>query len=85
MQFNNQIMQLSKGTTFIIIIIWLKNIFTFWNILWQLKSLTNHVISQKTFGQVFHSNEHKHVEKRYYVEKLISFERWQELCWRPLY
>jgi hypothetical protein len=35
----------------------------------QLKILI-HVISQKTFGQVFHSNEHKHA-----IEKLFSFER----------
>ncbi len=35
----------------------------------QLKFLI-HVISQKIFGQVFHSNEHK-----YDVEKLFSFER----------
>ncbi len=44
----------------------------------QLKSLT-YVISQKTYGQVFHSNKHK------CVEKLLSFERWQELWWTPLY
>jgi hypothetical protein len=40
----------------------------------QLKSLT-HVISQKSFGQVFHSNEHTCVEKKHFVEKLLSFER----------
>jgi hypothetical protein len=40
----------------------------------QLKSLT-HVISQKTSRQVFHSNEHKCVEKKHFVEKLLSFER----------
>jgi hypothetical protein len=33
------------------------------------------VISQKTFGQVFHSNDHKCVEKKYVAEKLISFKR----------
>jgi hypothetical protein len=33
------------------------------------------VISQKPFGQVFHSNEHKYVEKIYFVEKLLSFEK----------
>ncbi len=43
----------------------------------QLKILS-HVISQKTFKQVFHSNEHK------CVEKIISFKILQELCWRPL-
>jgi hypothetical protein len=36
-------------------------------------------------GQVFHSNEHKCVEKKHFVKKLLSFERWQELCWRLLY
>ncbi len=40
----------------------------------QLKSLA-HGISQKTCGQVFHSSEHKCVEKRKFVEKLFSFER----------
>jgi len=50
----------------------------------QLKSFT-HVISQKTYGQVFHSNKHKCVEKKHFVEKLSSFESWQELCWRHLY
>ncbi len=40
----------------------------------QLKSLT-HVISQKTSRKVFHSNEHKCVEKKHFVEKLLSFER----------
>ncbi len=30
----------------------------------QLKFLI-HVISQKTFGHVFHSNEHKYVEKTF--------------------
>ncbi len=43
------------------------------------------MISQKTYGQVFHSNEHKCVWKKHYVEKLLSFERLQELCWRILY
>ncbi len=33
----------------------------------------------KTIGQVFHSNEYK------CVEILFSIEKWQELCWRPLY
>jgi hypothetical protein len=42
------------------------------------------VISQKTYGQVFHSNEHKCVGKKHFVEKWISFKRWQELCWRSL-
>jgi hypothetical protein len=41
------------------------------------------MISQKTFKQVFHSNKHKCVEKKI-VEKLLSFEKWQELCSRPL-
>jgi hypothetical protein len=41
--------------------------------------------SQKTYGQVFHSNEHKCVEKKHFVEKWISFKTWQELCWRSLY
>ncbi len=50
----------------------------------QLKSLT-HMISQKTSRQVFHSNEHKCVRKNHFVEKLLSFERWQELCCRLLY
>jgi hypothetical protein len=40
----------------------------------QLKILI-HVISQKTFGQVFHSNEHKYVEKKHFVEKAFSFEK----------
>jgi hypothetical protein len=40
----------------------------------QLKNLTQ-VISQKTSKQVFHSNEHKCVEKKHFVEKLLSFER----------
>jgi hypothetical protein len=39
----------------------------------------------KTSRQNFHSNGHKCVEKKHFVEKLLSFERWQELCWRPLY
>ncbi len=43
------------------------------------------MISQKTFGQVFHSNEHKCVEKNHFVENLFSFERQQELCQRLLY
>jgi hypothetical protein len=30
---------------------------------------------EKPFGQVFHSNEHKCVENKYFVEKLISFQR----------
>jgi hypothetical protein len=35
----------------------------------------------KTNGQVFHSNEHKCVENlKNFVKKLLSFERWQELC-----
>jgi len=38
----------------------------------QLKNLI-HVISQKTFGQVFHSNEHKYVEKKKFKKKLFSF------------
>jgi hypothetical protein len=42
------------------------------------------MISQKTSRQVFHSNEHKCVDKKKIVEKLLSFERWKELCWRPL-
>jgi hypothetical protein len=37
------------------------------------------VISQKTFEQVFHSNEHKCVEKKHFVIKLLSFEKWEEL------
>jgi hypothetical protein len=44
-----------------------------------------HVISQKTSRQVFQSNEHKCVEKKYFVENLLSFEKSQELCWRHLY
>jgi hypothetical protein len=44
-----------------------------------------HVISQKTYGWVFHSKEHKCGEKKHFVEKLFSFKRWQELCWKPLY
>jgi hypothetical protein len=40
----------------------------------KLKSLT-HVIPQKTSRQVFHSNEHKCVEKNHFVENLFSFER----------
>jgi len=47
----------------------------------QLKSLTN-VISQKTSGQVFHSNEHKCVEILKIVEKIISFERWKKFMLR---
>jgi hypothetical protein len=31
-----------------------------------------HVISQKTYEQVFHSNKHKCVEKTYFVEKITS-------------
>jgi hypothetical protein len=34
-----------------------------------------HVISQKTYGQVFHSRERKCGEKKHFVEKLLSFER----------
>jgi hypothetical protein len=33
-----------------------------------------HVISQKAFGKVFHSNKHDYVEKQI-VEILFSFER----------
>jgi hypothetical protein len=40
----------------------------------QLKSLI-HVISQKKFEQVFHSNKHKCVEKKHFVKNLLSFER----------
>jgi len=40
----------------------------------QLKILI-HVISQKTFGQVFHSNEHKYVEKKHFKKYIFSFER----------
>jgi len=29
----------------------------------------------KKIGQVFHSNEHKCLEKKHFVEKLLSFER----------
>jgi hypothetical protein len=50
----------------------------------QLKSLIQ-MILQKTYGQVFHLSEHNCVEKKHFVEKLLSFKRWQELCWRPLY
>jgi hypothetical protein len=39
----------------------------------QLKSLI-HMISQKTFEQGFHSNEHKCVEKKHFVKNLLSFE-----------
>jgi len=38
----------------------------------------------KTYGQVFHSNKHKCVEKTF-CWKLLSFEIWQDLCWSPLY
>jgi hypothetical protein len=34
-----------------------------------------HVISQKTYGQVLHSKEHKCGEKKHLVEKLLSFEK----------
>jgi hypothetical protein len=41
---------------------------------------------KKKYAQVFHSNEHiKCIEKINFVKNLFSFERWQELCWRPLY
>ncbi len=33
----------------------------------------------KTFGQIFHSNEHKCVKNIYFVEYLLSFEWWQDL------
>jgi hypothetical protein len=36
----------------------------------QLKFLI-HVISQKTLGQVSHSNEHNCVEKKHIVEKIF--------------
>jgi hypothetical protein len=42
------------------------------------------MIWQKTSRQVFHSYKHKCVGKRKFVEKLLSFEKWQKLCWRPL-
>ncbi len=40
---------------------------------------------KKTSGQFFYSNKHKCVEKKHFIGKLPSFERWQELCWRLLY
>jgi hypothetical protein len=40
---------------------------------------------KKTSGQVFHSNEHKCVEIKKIVEKIISFERWKKKCYGPLY
>jgi hypothetical protein len=40
----------------------------------SMKSLT-HVIPQKTCRQVFHSNDHKCVEKNHFVEKIFSFEK----------
>jgi hypothetical protein len=40
---------------------------------------------KKTSRQVFYSNKHKCVEKKHFIEKLFSFERWKELCWGPLY
>ncbi len=43
-----------------------------------------HVISQKHLDEVFHSNKHNCVERKI-VEKSLSFERQQELYWRPLY
>jgi len=36
---------------------------------------------KKTSKQVFHSNNHKCVEKQV-VENLFSFQKWQELCWK---
>jgi hypothetical protein len=41
------------------------------------------VISQKTFAQIFHSNKHKGVERKHFVEKLLPFEKVQKLFWRP--
>jgi hypothetical protein len=39
----------------------------------HMKSSIN-VISQRTFGKVFHSNKHNYVEKQI-VENLFSFEK----------
>ncbi len=39
----------------------------------QLKSLT-HVISQKTYGQVFHSNKHKCVEKKHLLKNYLHLK-----------
>jgi len=64
---------------------WFQNLMKYLVIYWiwidctiqlQLKSLTL-VISQKTSEQIFH--EHKCVEKKHFVKRLLSFERWQEL------
>jgi hypothetical protein len=43
------------------------------------------MISQKTSRQVFHSNEHKCVEKKHFVEKLLSFEIMTRIMLEPLY
>jgi hypothetical protein len=39
----------------------------------------------KYLNKFFHSNKHKCVEKKHFVEIFLSFKRWQELCWRPMY
>ncbi len=43
----------------------------------------NHVISQKTYGQVFHSNKHKCVEKKYFVEKITSIWKIIQIMLEP--
>jgi hypothetical protein len=48
-----------------------------------MKSST-HVISQRAFRELFHSNKYNYVEKKI-VENLFPFEKYQELCLRLLY
>jgi hypothetical protein len=33
----------------------------------------------KIFGQIFHSNDHKCVEEKHFVDKLLSFERLKKI------
>jgi hypothetical protein len=53
--------------------------FSHFNSIWRVPFMWFH---KKHLDEVFHSNKHKCVNTYKFVEKTLSFEKRQELCWR---